>query len=147
MKKLTSLPVLIGIVALFSLVGYLATPHNRYDLLKPKLEWAISFGLIGLSSALYLFCARLLPPKPRSFFRPFAFLGLELISFGVVVAIYWGLAAIDFGENFGGLFHGDSGFSIFGVLGGSVFSLIGVFVCYLVWHIFTQTEAGRARNV
>lgn len=139
--------MLIGIVVLFSLVGYVATPHNRYDLLKPKLEWAISFGLIGFSLVLYLLCARLVPPKPRSFLRPFAFLGLELISFGLVWATYRGLSAIDFGENFGGLFHGDSGFSIYGVLGGALISLIGVFICYLVWQIFASSEAGRAENV
>jgi hypothetical protein len=147
MKKITSLPILLSIVVLFSIIGYLAAPNNRYDLMKPKLEWAISFGLIGLSLALSLYCTRLLPPKPRSFYRPFAFLGLELISAGLIMAIYRGLSAINFGGNFGNLFYGDSGFSIFGVLGGSAFSLISVFIYYLVWHVFVQTAADRSSGV
>jgi hypothetical protein len=139
MKKFINFPVLIGIIVAFSLIGYLATPDNRYDLLKRKLEWAASFGLIGVSLALYLSCALLLPPKQRSSLRPLAFLGLQIISFLLVIAIYWGIAAIDFGGEIGRLFYGDSGFAFYGVVWGAALALVGGFICYLVLHFIAKS--------
>lgn len=131
-------------IALFALLGNIAAPESTDP--TRQLESVIAMGLIGVNVALNAGVWWLLPPKKT---KSVATSGLRFICavllFTLTIILVIGLFSLSsqIRINESSLFGGDSGFAIFGTIGGSIIASLFSSIGYLIAQIVIQKRSSQ----
>lgn len=131
-------------IALFALLGNIAAPESTDP--TRQLESFIAMGLIGVNVALNVGVWWLLPPKKT---KSVATSGLRFICavllFTLTIILVIGLFSLSsqIRINESSLFGGDSGFAIFGTIGGSIIASLFSSIGYLIAQIVIQKRSSQ----